>query len=55
MAFQVSDVWFRLQLFQTSTASVSVSAAAAAAAAAAALGSTAVHLVPTADSDSYHS
>ena len=35
VAFQVSDVWFRLQLFWTGTASVSASAAAAA------------HLVPT--------
>ena len=37
VAFQVSDIWFCLQLFWTGTASVSVSAASAAA-----------HLVPTA-------
>ena len=42
VAFQVSDIWFRLQLFRTGTASVSVSAAAAVVASAAA------HLVPTA-------
>ena len=42
MAFQVSEVWFRLQLFWTGTASMSVSAAASVVASAAA------HLVPTA-------
>ena len=42
VAFQVSDVWFRLQLFRTSTASVSVPAGAAVVA------SAAVHFVPTA-------
>ena len=36
VAFQVSDVWFRLQLFRTGTASISVSAAAAAVASTAA-------------------
>ena len=42
VAFQVSNVWFRLQLFRTGSASVSVSAAAAV------VGSAAAHLVPTA-------
>ena len=42
VAFQVSDIWFCLQLNPTGTASVSVSAAAAA------VGSVAAHLVPTA-------